>query len=288
LCFLGAVLVTWHDEEEIKDIDTNTDSGDGGNGSVGVGRSLVGDGAALISAMLYGMYTVILRLWIRESEEEDEEDEEQEQEEEEEEEEEVRALELELGYDEDDDERHYIRSRSSPAPVPVPVPVSIPSHYPPTHNPHTTTHVSTPTFTPVPIPLRLILGYIGLIITLLGLPILICSIIYCWEGSICFFTWKLFAYIMLLAIANNFCSEYLWAKCILLTSPTVATVGLSLTIPIAYCIDYFIMNVSGSGEFLSGIGAMLTILGFLFVNLTDKVLFACWEWCTGSSHGIGS
>ena len=43
----------------------------------------------------------------------------------------------------------------------------------------------------------------------------------------------MFGLILLKGLVDNVLSDYLWAKAVLLTSPTVATVGLSLTIPMA-------------------------------------------------------
>ena len=39
---------------------------------------------------------------------------------------------------------------------------------------------------------------------------------------------------------NNVLSDYLWARAVVLTTPTVATVGLSLTIPLAFVSDLFV------------------------------------------------
>ena len=39
---------------------------------------------------------------------------------------------------------------------------------------------------------------------------------------------------------NNVLSDYLWARAVVLTTPTVATVGLSLTIPLAFISDLFV------------------------------------------------
>lgn len=59
-------------------------------------------------------------------------------------------------------------------------------------------------------------------------------------------------------------SDYLWARSIVLTSPTVATVGLSLTIPLAFLSD-FLLGKSTVG-YLSGFGAMFVVFGFIVVN----------------------
>ena len=75
-------------------------------------------------------------------------------------------------------------------------------------------------------------------------------------------------YILLLALGANFISEYFWARSMLLTTPTVATVGLSMTIPLAYISDILI-GTPGSGSILSGAGAILVVAGFAFCNIED-------------------
>ena len=77
------------------------------------------------------------------------------------------------------------------------------------------------------------------------------------------------AYILLLALGANFVSEYFWARSMLLTTPTVATVGLSMTIPLAYLSDIFI-GAPGAGSVLSGIGALLVVSGFVMCNVEDE------------------
>jgi solute carrier family 35 protein F5 len=42
-----------------------------------------------------------------------------------------------------------------------------------------------------------------------------------------------FGFVMLNALFDDVIADYLWARSVLLTSPTVATVGLSMTIPMA-------------------------------------------------------
>lgn len=83
-------------------------------------------------------------------------------------------------------------------------------------------------------------------------------------------------------IFNNVISDLLWAKSIVLTSPTVslacnlvvcanhfkflwqvATVGLSITIPLAMMSDYLLFNDIPSS--MSFTGASLVLLGFFFV-----------------------
>lgn len=59
-----------------------------------------------------------------------------------------------------------------------------------------------------------------------------------------------------------------WARAILLTTPTVATVGCSLTIPIAFASDFVLHGDVPKG--LSVFGASLMVVGFCFVGGGDN------------------
>lgn len=79
-------------------------------------------------------------------------------------------------------------------------------------------------------------------------------------------TWTAFGLIFVSGFFDDVISDYLWARSILLTSPTVATVGLSLTIPMAVIVDFFTTSpctVSSS----SLTGAVVVLTGFLIVSL---------------------
>ena len=79
-------------------------------------------------------------------------------------------------------------------------------------------------------------------------------------------TWAAFGLIFVSGFFDDVISDYLWARSILLTSPTVATVGLSLTIPMAGIVDFFTTSpctVSSS----SLTGAIVVLIGFLIVSL---------------------
>ena len=59
-------------------------------------------------------------------------------------------------------------------------------------------------------------------------------------------------------------SDYFWARSILLTSPIVATVALSLTIPGAMLYDYIFNSAQFSALYFGGSG--LIVVGFLLIN----------------------
>jgi len=74
--------------------------------------------------------------------------------------------------------------------------------------------------------------------------------------------------VVMKGLFDNVLSDYLWARAIILTSATVATVGLGLTIPLALLSDAYIMKTniwSAYGIF----GAVSVLMGFVFVNIGE-------------------
>ena len=81
----------------------------------------------------------------------------------------------------------------------------------------------------------------------------------------------MFVFLCLVAkgLLDNVLSDYLWARSIILTSATVATVGLGLTIPLALLSDVFIMQRGDVLDTSSVIGAILVLVGFVSVNIGE-------------------
>jgi solute carrier family 35 protein F5 len=69
-------------------------------------------------------------------------------------------------------------------------------------------------------------------------------------------------------IVGTVLSDYLWVLALLLVSPVVATVGLSLTIPLTLIADS-VINPSMHFSVLYIVGALFTILGFILVNTSS-------------------
>ncbi len=63
-------------------------------------------------------------------------------------------------------------------------------------------------------------------------------------------------------------SDMCWAYAMLLTSPLVVTVGLSLTIPLSLIGQMILNGQTSSG--LYWIGAGIVFLSFLFINYESK------------------
>ncbi|GMI41245.1 hypothetical protein TrCOL_g13431 [Triparma columacea] len=114
--------------------------------------------------------------------------------------------------------------------------------------------------------MRLVLGYMGLI-NLLGLTVLtgILTAAGVVEGiDKLGITWSVLGGVTFVGLLDNVLSDLLWAKAVLMTSPTVATVALSLTVPMAVGGDV-VMGREVGWERVGG--AVGVVVGFLFVNL---------------------
>ncbi|KAI9164316.1 hypothetical protein H9P43_008145 [Blastocladiella emersonii ATCC 22665] len=74
------------------------------------------------------------------------------------------------------------------------------------------------------------------------------------------------------ALLGTFVSDYLWLLSMLMTGPTVVTLGLSLTIPVAMVGDLVLKGISYPPSYL--LGAALIVLGFLGANLELDTLEA--------------
>jgi len=76
-------------------------------------------------------------------------------------------------------------------------------------------------------------------------------------------------YLILNSLLGTALSDYLWLVAVLLLSPVIATVGLSLTIPVAMVSDMIIQRTSFHGLYI--FGAVLVAIGFVVVNTGKSV-----------------
>lgn len=76
---------------------------------------------------------------------------------------------------------------------------------------------------------------------------------------------ELWAFLLLNGIVGSVLSDLCWALSVLLTTPLIATVGLSLTIPIAMLADFLMHGKAFGGLYI--LGTLLVFVGFLIVNL---------------------
>ncbi len=80
-------------------------------------------------------------------------------------------------------------------------------------------------------------------------------------------TWTILLFLILKGLLDNVISDYLWARAVILTSATVASVGLGLTIPMAFFADWITGNPDVERHLGDVLGAMCVLFGFVFVNI---------------------
>ena len=110
----------------------------------------------------------------------------------------------------------------------------------------------------------LILGYIGLWNVFLLGPVavgLLCTDI----QSVAGLTGGVLLILVINGILDNVVSDYLWARGVLLTSATVATVGMSVTIPLALITDWLLHSTVPN--WYQVVSAALIVTGFVLVNV---------------------
>lgn len=116
--------------------------------------------------------------------------------------------------------------------------------------------------------MEVLLGYIGLFNMVALSPILFYQL---YQGNHSELTWVVFGFLVIKGLLDNVLSDYLWARSVILTSATVATVGLGLTIPLAFLSDVFWTGQEGNQVVsLSSVGGALSVLvGFVLVNISS-------------------
>ncbi|OQR88480.1 Drug/Metabolite Transporter (DMT) Superfamily [Thraustotheca clavata] len=67
---------------------------------------------------------------------------------------------------------------------------------------------------------------------------------------------------------DNVLSDYLWALAMLFTTPTVATIGLSLTVPFAIVSDFLFHSVTPT--IVTCLASVFVIAGFVLINVSSE------------------
>jgi solute carrier family 35 protein F5 len=109
--------------------------------------------------------------------------------------------------------------------------------------------------------MQVLLGYIGLICFVGLAPICIWQFAHGVK-----LTLVLFGYLFIKGLFDNVISDYLWLRAVILTNATVATVGLGLTIPLAFASD-IVMDTANVVNVKSLLGAFCVLVGFVLVNV---------------------
>jgi solute carrier family 35 protein F5 len=118
--------------------------------------------------------------------------------------------------------------------------------------------------------MQLLLGYIGLVNAISLSPVAIYILLFQDATVSIGLTWIIFGYLVAKGMLDNVLSDYLWARAVVLTSATVATVGLGLTIPLAFVSDL----IMGHGNILDAtsiMGATSVLAGFILVNIGEDI-----------------
>ena len=68
-------------------------------------------------------------------------------------------------------------------------------------------------------------------------------------------------------------SDYLWARSVLLLSPLISTLGLSLTIPCSLVAQNILFNDEFSPWYLAG--ASVSVIGFVMINIEGDFYPLC-------------
>eukprot|EP01018_Ginkgo_biloba_P010005 Gb_41554 [translate_table: standard] len=84
--------------------------------------------------------------------------------------------------------------------------------------------------------------------------------LFCTHVTICI---DLRVVMILNGLLDNVLSDYLWAKAVLLTTPTVATAGLTIQVPMAALIDSLRGNLPHLLDYLGGVAVLI---GFFGIN----------------------
>mmetsp|Transcript_4005 Transcript_4005/g.10477 ORF Transcript_4005/g.10477 Transcript_4005/m.10477 type:complete len:426 (+) Transcript_4005:31-1308(+) len=111
--------------------------------------------------------------------------------------------------------------------------------------------------------MQLFFGYVGLWNMLALFPVALYQVKI--AQSVTLSTW-VFGCLVVNGLFNSVISDYLWARSVVLTSATVASVGLGLTIPLAFVSDVF-LGVEDILNLESILGACFVLSGFILVNI---------------------
>ncbi|GAB9465047.1 hypothetical protein Gpo141_00002467 [Globisporangium polare] len=117
------------------------------------------------------------------------------------------------------------------------------------------------------ISISLFFGFLGLF-SLVGLAVFVAIFDATGVESLRNLTPEIIGLLFVQGLLNNVLADYLWAVAILYTSTTVATVGLSLTVPMAILSDWIVHGLSPS--YVTVISSVLVLGGFVVISLSTR------------------
>lgn len=114
--------------------------------------------------------------------------------------------------------------------------------------------------------MAMVFGYMGAYCAALGWPFLFLLDCVGWE------VWELpsgrvIGLLAINALVGTVLSDYLWARSVALTTPVIATLALSLTLPLSLLCDVFFRGVSFTWPYYVGVGVVL--VGFVAANVEE-------------------
>ncbi|GAB0494554.1 hypothetical protein MMPV_005848 [Pyropia vietnamensis] len=125
--------------------------------------------------------------------------------------------------------------------------------------------------------MAMLLGFVGLLNGIGGIPTLFLADAAGWEPLHPSPSGRVWALLTLNALAGSVLSDYLWARSVVLTTPLVATLALSLTVPLSAVADVVLRGRSFDAAHLGGMA--LVLAGFVGVNVAELCQGgAQWGW----------
>ena len=118
--------------------------------------------------------------------------------------------------------------------------------------------------------IQLLFGWVGVVNAILFLPAIIVLVVYKLD-NIYQLTGRVFGFILVEEIFDAVIANFLYTKAVILTSPTIVTVGVSLTIPLAIVTDVLKGNV-GYITTSTVVGAVGVTMGFIIITLDPQFM----------------
>lgn len=117
--------------------------------------------------------------------------------------------------------------------------------------------------------MAMILGFLGIVTAITCWPILIVLHWLKWEEFDLPST-RVVGLLILNALIGTVLSEYLWARSVALTTPVIATLALSLTVPLSLVYDCLFRSLTLTTPYI--VGVCLVVAGFFIANADEALI----------------